>query len=91
MKVLLTGSGCRQLRTAIETIHSRDRDRARRFRAETESLLTTPDEIDRRGAPLPEFADLPFREVRIDNYRFFFRAEGNTLWLAGVWNTQDFK
>lgn len=85
MKVLLTNSGRRQLRAAVQTIHRRDRDRARRFRTEIESLLTAPDEIVQQGTPLPEFADLPFREVPIDGYRFFFRSEGETLWLAGVW------
>lgn len=91
MKLLLTDSGRRQLHAAVETIHRRDRDQARQFRAQIESLLTAPDEIGQRGTPLPEFADLPFREVHIDDYRFFFRAEGNTLWLAGVWNARNFK
>ena len=91
MKVLLTDSGRWQLRIAVETIHRQDRGRARQFRADIESLLTAPDEIDRRGTPLPEFADLPFREVRIDAYRFFFLAEGDTLWLAGVWNAPSFE
>jgi len=91
MKIVLTDSGRRQLCTAVETIHRRDRDRARQFRAKIECLLTAPDEIDQRAAPLPEFADVPFREVHIDDYRFFFRSEGNTLWLAGVWNARNFK
>lgn len=85
MKVLLTDSGRRQLRAAVEAILRRDREQASRFRTASESLLTNPRAIERRGAPLPEFADLPFREVPIDGYRFFFRSEGETLWLAGVW------
>ena len=91
MKTVLTDSGRRQLCTAVEAIHRRDRDRAQRFRAKIESLLTGPVEIGQQGTPLPEFADLPFREVRIDGYRFFFRADGNTLWLVGVWNARDVK
>jgi len=88
MNVLLTISGRWQLRAAVEAILRRDREQASQFRAEVESLLADPRAIERRGAPLPEFTDLPFREVPINGYRFFFRSEGETLWLAGVWATQ---
>jgi plasmid stabilization system protein ParE len=38
------------------------------------------------GRSLPEFPDLPFREVVVPPYRFFYRAEGKTVWVVAVWH-----
>ena len=89
MRLLLTDPGRCQLCTAVEAIHERCSDRSRRFRAKIEPLLMGPDEIDRQETPLPESADLPFREACIDGYRLLFRTGGNTLWLAAVWHTRE--
>jgi plasmid stabilization system protein ParE len=35
---------------------------------------------------LPEFPDLPFREVVIAPYRFFYRVKENTVWIVAVWH-----
>ena len=34
---------------------------------------------------LPEFPDLPFREVVVPPYRFFYRVEQSTVWIVAVW------
>ena len=38
------------------------------------------------GRVLPEFSDLPFREVVIAPYRFFHRLKGDTVWVVAVWH-----
>lgn len=30
--------------------------------------------------------DLPFREVIVNPYRFFYRRVGKTIWVVGVWH-----
>lgn len=38
------------------------------------------------GHPLPEFPDLPHREVLVDPYRFFYRIAAGAVWIVGVWH-----
>lgn len=38
------------------------------------------------GRTLPEFPDLPFREVIVAPYRFFYRVKGKTVWIVAVWH-----
>lgn len=38
------------------------------------------------GRVLPEFPDLPYREVIISPYRFFYGAAGTTVWAVAVWH-----
>jgi hypothetical protein len=33
-------------------------------------------------AHIPEFPDLPYREVVIPPYRFFYRAEAKVVWIV---------
>ena len=44
--------------------------------------------LEAEGAPLPDFPDLPQREVRAGEYRIFFRRAGTALWITGVWKTK---
>ena len=38
------------------------------------------------GRIIPEFPDLPHREVIISPYRFFYRVEKKTVWIVAVWH-----
>jgi toxin ParE1/3/4 len=38
------------------------------------------------GRLIPEFPGLPFREVIISPYRFFYRVQEKTVWIAAVWH-----
>ena len=35
---------------------------------------------------LVKFPDLPFREVVVAPYRFFYRLEDKTVWVVAVWH-----
>ena len=43
-------------------------------------------EFPESGRVLPEFPDLPFREVIVAPYRFFYRVKAETVWVAAVWH-----
>ena len=38
------------------------------------------------GRAIPEFPDLPHRELIIAPYRFFYRVKGKTVWVVAVWH-----
>jgi plasmid stabilization system protein ParE len=38
------------------------------------------------GHSLPEFPELPFREVIVAPYRFFYRVKADTVWIVAVWH-----
>jgi plasmid stabilization system protein ParE len=39
------------------------------------------------GRFLPEFPDLPYREVIITPYRFFYLATKSAVWVVAVWHS----
>lgn len=38
------------------------------------------------GRRIPEFDDLPYREVIVAPYRFFYRVGVETVWIVAVWH-----
>ena len=36
------------------------------------------------GRVVPEFPNLPFREVIVDPYRFFYRVKAGTVWVVAA-------
>ena len=37
------------------------------------------------GCTVPEYPALPFREVIVAPYRFFYQVKVDTVWIAAVW------
>jgi plasmid stabilization system protein ParE len=35
---------------------------------------------------VPEFLDLPYREVIVPPYRFFYRLKEAAVWVVAVWH-----
>jgi plasmid stabilization system protein ParE len=86
LKVLLTPSGRNQFLAAIAYIHRENPTAAVAFRRKAEKVLSTLRKFPQSGRVLPEFPDLPFREVIINSYRFFYRVKGKTVWIVAVWH-----
>jgi toxin ParE1/3/4 len=49
-------------------------------------MLRRLEQFPESGRVLPEFPDLPYREVIVAPYRFFYRVAGETAWVVGVWH-----
>jgi prevent-host-death family protein len=49
-------------------------------------LLATGEKFPESGRSIPEFPDLPHREVIVRPYRFFYRVSGKTIWVVAVWH-----
>ncbi len=86
MKVQFTPSARTQFLAAITYIY-RDRPSAAiAFRQKAEKTLSRLQKFPRSGRILPEFPDLPFREVLVPPYRFFYVTKTNIVWIVAVWH-----
>ncbi len=86
MKLQFTPSGRIQFLTALSYIDQDNPQAAVKFRTKAERILRRLTQYPESGRPIPEFPDLPFREVIIAPYRFFYRREGNTIWVVACWH-----
>lgn len=86
MRVRFTPSGRLQFLTALAYIQRDNPAAARRLRLRAERVLRRLARFPASGRLIPEFPELPYREIVIPPYRFFYRPEGKVLWVAAVWH-----
>ena len=86
MKLRFTPSGRTQFLTAVAYIQQDDQKAALGFRKRAEQVLRRLLRFPESGRLIPEFPDLPFREVVVPPYRFFYRREGQSIWVVAVWH-----
>lgn len=86
MKIRFTPTGRLQFLAAITYIQRDNPVAAIRFRQKAEQKLKRLEDFPESGRHLPEFADLPYREVIVAPYRFFYRVERKTVWIVAVWH-----
>lgn len=86
MKIRFTPSARSQFLDALAYIHKENPSAAISFRQKAEKGLTRLRDFPESGRILPEFTDLPFREVIVAPYRFFYRIKGETVWIIAVWH-----
>lgn len=87
MRVRFTPSARLQFLEGLAYIRRDNQTAARRFREKAETLLRRLEEFPESGRLIPEFPDLPHREVIISPYRFFYRVEKSTIWIVAVWHS----
>ena len=86
MKVQFTPSARMQFLSALSYIRQDNPSAAIRFRRKAESVLRRLAQFPKSGRVIPEFPELPYREVIVAPYRFFYRAEGSIVWIVAVWH-----
>ena len=86
MKVRFTPTARVQFLSALNYIHRDNPLAALKFRQRVETVLRRLEEFPNSGRGVPEFPELPYREVIISSYRFFYRVKGKTVWIVGVWH-----
>ena len=87
MRVRFTPRARAEFRAVIDYIRRQDRPQAaRRFRAHAEEILSRLELFPESGRRIPEFPDLPHREVIVTPYRFFYRISEETVWIVAVWH-----
>ncbi len=86
MKILFTPSARIQFLSALEYIRRDKPDAALRFRRRAGTVLKRLVKFPESGRVIPEFSELPQREVGVAPYRFFYRVKGKVVWIVGVWH-----
>lgn len=86
MKVRFTTTGRTQFLEAIIYIYRDNPSAAVNFREKAEKVLSRLKKYPESGRLIPEFPDLPFREVIVTPYRFFYKTKGDTAWIIAVWH-----
>jgi toxin ParE1/3/4 len=84
VNVRFTPSARSQFLSAVTFIYRENPAAAVAFRRRAETALSRLERFPQAGRVLPEFPDLPFREVVVAPYRFFYRVKGKTVWIVAV-------
>jgi len=86
VRVRFTPSARAEFLDALEFIRRENPDAAAHFRQRSERGLRRLERYPNSGRKLPEFPDVPHREVIVRPYRFFYRVRGQTVWIVAVWH-----
>jgi plasmid stabilization system protein ParE len=87
LKIIFTPTARNQFLDAVAYIRRENPSAAISFRIKAEDLLSRLHEFPESGRLLPEFPDLPFRQVIVAPYRFFYRIKEKTVWIVAVWHS----
>ncbi|MGD0399157.1 MAG: type II toxin-antitoxin system RelE/ParE family toxin [Syntrophobacteraceae bacterium] len=86
MRVHFTPSARIQFLSALAFIRRDSPPAAVHFRDRVAKVLRRLEEFPQSGRVVPEFPELPFREVVISPYRFFYRVREQIVWVVAVWH-----
>jgi plasmid stabilization system protein ParE len=86
MKVRFTPSARNQFLSALAYIRRDKPSAAVNFRNKAETILRRLEELPESGRIIPEFPELPYREVIVSPYRFFYKVKENVVWIIAVWH-----
>ncbi len=86
MKVRFTPSAKTQFLSALSHIRKDKPSAAISFRNRAEKILRRLEDFPESGRIIPEFPELPYREVIISPYRFFYKIKDDVVWIVAVWH-----
>jgi plasmid stabilization system protein ParE len=86
VKVQFTPSARIQFLSAISYIRQDKPSAAVNFRNRAERILRSLEDFPESGRIIPEFPELPYREVIISPYRFFYKVKADVVWIVAVWH-----
>jgi plasmid stabilization system protein ParE len=86
MKVQFTPSARSQFLSALSYIRRDKPSAAVNFRNRTEEILRRLEDFPESGRLIPEFPELPYREVIISPNRFFYKIKVDVVWIVAVWH-----
>jgi len=86
VKVKFTPSARAQFLSALSYIRKDKPSAAVNFRNKAEKILRRLEDFPESGRIIPELAELPYREVIISPYRFFYKIKNDVVWIIAVWH-----
>lgn len=87
MKICFTPSARTQFIAAVTYINRENPSAAQEFYRKATEVLKQLHPFPLSGRVVPEFPELPFREIIVPPYRFFYRLKGTTIWIVAVWHS----
>jgi len=86
MKVRFTPSARNQFLSALAYICRDKPSAAVNFRNKAETILRRLEIFPESGRVILEFPELPYREVIVPPYRFFYKIRDPIVWIVAVWH-----
>jgi toxin ParE1/3/4 len=86
VKVSFTPAARKEYLAALAYIREDNPAAANKFLERAEKVLSRLEQFPESGRIIPEFPELPYREVVISPYRSFYRFKGETVWVVAVWH-----
>jgi len=86
VKIQFTPTARIQFLSALSYIRRDKPSAAVNFRNRAEKILRRLEDFPESGRRIPEYPELPYREVIISPYRFFYKMKGDVVWIVAVWH-----
>jgi toxin ParE1/3/4 len=86
VKIRFANTAKVSLHSAINFIHQ-DNPAAANFLKRVERTLRRLGKYPDSGRRIPEYPELPYRELLVLPYRFFYKIDGKTIFIVAVWHT----
>jgi toxin ParE1/3/4 len=86
VRVKFTPSAKAQFLSALSYIRKDKPSAATNLRNRAEKILRRLEDFPESGRIIPEFPELPYREVIIAPYRFFYKIKDDVVWIVAVWH-----
>jgi toxin ParE1/3/4 len=87
VRIRFTDSARTQFLGGLAYVHEDRPSAAVRLRKRAELVLRRLSEFPESGRVIPEFPELPYREVLVPPFRFFYLVKGETIWIVAVWHS----
>jgi plasmid stabilization system protein ParE len=87
VRVRFTPSARAQFLNALAYIRRDKPSAAVRFRRRAETVLRRLEKFPESGRSIPEFPELPHREVIAAPCRFFYCVKDDAVWIVAVWHS----
>jgi len=89
MRVRFTPRADRQYLSALRYLLERSPSAAARLQSRTEAAIVQLGKYPESGHAIPEFPEMPHRELPVEPYRFFYRVVGDTVWIVAMWHARQ--
>jgi toxin ParE1/3/4 len=86
VKVRFARTAQLSFQSALNFIRQNNPQAAFKFYDRVEQILRRLEKHPDSGRMIPEFPQLPYREILVTPYRFFYRVEGTTVFIVAVWH-----
>jgi toxin ParE1/3/4 len=87
VKIRIANTAKISLYSAIKFIQQDNPTAAANFLERVEKTLRRLEKHPDSGRRIREFPGLPYRELLVLPYRFFYKIDGKTIFIVAVWHT----